>query len=190
MGSQPKAQKSRYDAEFDEAEDIDESEDIKDDFEEAEEVKGDKEKTEDFKDDMDDDTSSELKKYQEKAIKGIAGLQEFQLQSPFEDKRVPQDTMNKWIEKIKNATQLSEIVLLGEEINDQTGYDIMIDDEEEEDDDYKDDFEHYDPFEGHDDQDKRFSGIEVAGHGDDKDDEEEDDIDDDIDDNFDDDFDF
>jgi hypothetical protein len=58
VGSQPKAQKSRYDAEFDEAEDIDESEDFKDDFEESEEVKDAKEETEDFKVDMDDDTSS------------------------------------------------------------------------------------------------------------------------------------
>jgi hypothetical protein len=77
--------------------------------------------------------TEELKSYKDRAIRGINELENYQKQSPFLEYKADNAQLNKWRDAVKKATLLNEIDMLNEEIIDKTGYDILIEDDEDED---------------------------------------------------------
>lgn len=84
-----------------------------DDFEDAEDI-----------DEVDESGEIDLKQTKIKALKELKEMEVFQIQSPFQDHRTPEATMNDWIKRINNARQLKDIILIAQEIEEETGYDI------------------------------------------------------------------
>lgn len=75
-------------------------------------------------------------------------MENYQKQSPFGDNNASPAQLKKWIDQINSATLLNEIVLLGEDITEETGFDILLDD----DDDELESIENYDLLEAGDDK--------------------------------------
>ena len=57
-----------------------------------------------------------MDKYKETALNGIKELELFQIQSPFQDERTPEEVLKKWADKVRNSDSLNEIVKLGQDI--------------------------------------------------------------------------
>ena len=66
----------------------------------------------------------EIKDYKEKALKAIKEMELFQIQSPFQDHRTPEKKIEEWIKRINESTQLKDIIVISQEVEDETGYDI------------------------------------------------------------------
>ena len=106
-----------------------------------------------------DDDTDDLQKYKETAIKGLKDLELFQIQSPFQDQRTPEATLDKWKQQIEKAKALNDIVLLSQDIQEETGFDIL-DQEDEEDDELEKELNKYGDI---DSSSKDNQGINIAG---------------------------
>jgi hypothetical protein len=114
------------------------------------------------------DDSNQLGIYKERAIKGIQDFEQYQKAHPMIDQRTPEEDIGEWLLTVSNAVSISEIQLLKETIFDLAGYDIIMDTEvdDDEEDEELDSFEQF-PSAQQPSGGDIFSGIQVAGDGDD-----------------------
>lgn len=78
----------------------------------------------DYFDSAEESADYDLKQTKERALNDLKEIQLFQVQSPFHDQKTPDSKIEEWAKRITDSRQLKDIVLIAQEIEEETGYDI------------------------------------------------------------------